>query len=389
MRVLMLDLFLPESTYTKELVRKLKKYADIDLVCTKNVTEKIDGVTIYPEFYAPGKGVIKGAGEYLHGLAFISKLLQENSYQVFHVQTFKNESVEIPFYIHLMKKHPETKFVVTAHNIAPHESPEKTRKLYQSLYDACDTIVVHNKECRKRLMHEYYVPYEKILLMPHGAYTVPEADRYPHQKGKNRVHFLFFGYLRRYKGIDVLLQAISLLPEDIRKKSRFDFIGAPLSLDKTNYIQMAEQLGIHDIARFSMRHMPEEKLPEFFNNADFCIYPYREISGSGALLMAFSYGVPVIATDLPLFKEETDHGAAGILCRAENPESLARAICSAVKMNDLRYEKMAGNARKQAEKHSWEYSAKLLRNRYRMICREDIFTIYEEYQRKKKNVRQK
>lgn len=389
MRVLMLDLFLPDSTYTKELVERLKKYVDIDLVCTSNVTEQIDGVNVLPKFYAPGKGVAKGIGEYVKGLHFISRLLHKNSYQIFHVQTFKNDAVEIPFYIRLMKHHPETKFVVTAHNIAPHEAPEKTKDLYQNLYDACDLIVVHNKDCRNRLMRDYYIPYDKILLMPHGAYSVPEEEARKHTKKNSVVSFLFFGCIRKYKGLDILLKAIALLPDDVKSRCRFTIAGERLRLDETDYIQMAEELKIQDFVSFQLCHIPEEELPALFEKVDFCIYPYREISGSGALLMAFSYGVPVIAASLLPFREETDHGAAGILCEPENPEALAKAICSAVNMPQEKYQNMSNGAQKQAEKHSWDVSAKLLKNGYRRTYREDVFVRHAKYQQEKRQRRKK
>lgn len=382
MRVLMLDLFLPNSTYTKELVCELRKYVDIDLVCTSNVTKKIDGVNMLPVFYTPGKGVVRGAGEYLHGLMKIRQLLNKNAYSIFHVQTFKNEKIEIPFYLHLMKQHPETKFVLTAHNIAPHEAPEKTKKLYQKLYDSCDMIVVHNKDCRKRLMQEYYVPYEKILLMPHGSYPIPTNCALEKNK-KEKVSFLQFGCIRKYKGLDVLLQAIALLPYAVKQQCSFKIAGERLRLDDTDYEAQARQLGIDWMVDFDFRHIPNGDLPDLFQNTDFCLYPYHEISGSGALLMSFSYGIPVIASDLEPFKEETDHGAAGILFQSENPKSLSKAICSAVKMNQGKYHRMSQNARKETEKHSWKYSAKLLKNGYRELCREDVLKNYEFYRKER------
>lgn len=389
MRVLMLDLFLPDSTYTKELVERLKKYVDIDLVCTSNVTEQIDGVHVLPKFYAPGKGVMKGAGEYVKGLSFISNRLHKSSYQIFHVQTFKNDAVEIPFYIRLMKHHPEAKFVVTAHNIAPHEAPEKTKTLYQNLYNACDLIVVHNKDCRNRLMRDYGISYDKILLMPHGAYSVPKEEAGKHTEKNSVVSFLFFGCIRKYKGLDILLKAISLLPDNVKSRCRFTIAGERLRLDETDYIRMANDLNIQDHISFWLRHVPEEELPKLFASADFCIYPYREISGSGALLMAFSYGVPVITTNLLPFREETDHGAAGILCTPESPESLAKALCSAVNMTQEKYQSMSKGAQKQAKKHSWDVSAKLLKNGYRRIYREDVFARHAKYQQKKRQRRKK
>ena len=111
---------------------------------------------------------------------------------------------------------------------------------------------------------------------------------------------------------------------------------------------------------------PDEELDALYRQADICLFPYRDIYGSGALLMAYSYGKPVITSDIPAFREETQNGKTGILTDGEDPEKLKEAILQAADWSRKEYLDDQKEIEKLTEeKYSWKISAKILWEAYR------------------------
>ena len=103
-----------------------------------------------------------------------------------------------------------------------------------------------------------------------------------------------------------------------------------------------------------------------YRQAAICLFPYRDIYGSGALLMAYSYGKPVITSDIPAFREETQNGKTGILTAGGDPEKLKEAILKAADWSRKEYLDDQKEIEKLTEeKDSWKISAKILREAYR------------------------
>jgi len=172
-----------------------------------------------------------------------------------------------------------------------------------------DKIVVHTKIQRRVLEMEYRVPPKKVIVIP-IAYKVR-----PLRKDEARAKLgidqhskvvLFFGYLAPYKGIDYLLRAFAhltrLLPNAMlivaggnHPRLRDDY--------RSRLVKLADQLGVRDKVVFT-GFVPDDCVPLYFSAADVIVLPYIYTSGaSGPLALALQYSRPIIATDLPLFKE--------------------------------------------------------------------------------------
>ena len=98
MKVLMVDQFLPNSVYVVELCRELRKYAKITIFCKKNAGTDLDGVIWKDKLYAGGKGKMAAVWEYGKGLFRLQKEIKKGSYDVVHVQSFRDAKYEIPLY---------------------------------------------------------------------------------------------------------------------------------------------------------------------------------------------------------------------------------------------------------------------------------------------------
>ena len=129
---------------------------------------------------------------------------------------------------------------------------------------------------------------------------------------------------------------------------------------------MIRDLGLEDTVDLIKKHIPDEELDALYRQADICLFPYRDIYGSGALLMAYSYGKPVITSDIPAFREETQNGKTGILTAGGDPEKLKEAILKAADWSRKEYLDDQKEIEKLTEeKYSWKISTKILWEAYR------------------------
>ncbi len=230
------------------------------------------------------------------------------------------------------------KIVLTAHNVNAARRDFKdswvNRATLRFQYRLCDHIFVHTEKMRIELCREFGVNEESVTvirhpinnLLPDTGLTPPEAKRRLGVKEDERT-ILFFGKIRPYKGIEHLLEAFELLLDRESRDYRLIIAGAP---DDEAYAREIEQTINQRFARgrvsFILEFIPDEKMELYFKGADVLVLPYREIFQSGVLLLAYTFGLPVVATDVGSFREDIIEGRTGYLCRAGDAQDMARAI---------------------------------------------------------------
>ena len=363
----MIDHMLPGNTYTMELVDKLKKYVDLTVLCSRDCKTKIQGVIIKPKLYTGGAGKAISMLLYLHALLVTIRELLFGNYDAIHIQTFKAYKYEIPIYS--ICKAPKCVLLCTVHNVLPRETKNELwsgdGQEFSEFYAKCDKLIVHNENSKRMLIEKWGIEENKIHVIPHGVYCsfLNEKSESLYVREKT---FLIFGTIREYKGIDLLIKAIALLPENIKENMTFIIAGKQnFQSDNTDYEGMIKKFNLSSQVQFLNRRIEDSELPELFKKADACIFPYRAISGSGALLMAYSFGTPVIASDIPTFVEETDGGKTGLLFQALNPKALAEAIERFYNMEPNQIEEYKKNIHLLvSNKYNWENSAKLTAELY-------------------------
>lgn len=366
--VVLIDYFLPKNFYTYELCCELSKFADVTLICKDSYEKKSNELfNIKPVLHSkPDRNKVKAFKKYLSDLIKIKKIVEEIKPDVLHVEGIIHHECEVPFY-KILKKHVNV-FCFTVHNILPHEAKKSDEKKLISICSLADMLVVHN-ESSKRLLLDHIGDQKKdnVFVIPHGCYT---SYHIKHMETGEPVKFLMFGLLRKYKGIDILLNAIALLPKEVTKRCHFVIAGnQQKNYDDTDYIAMRNRLNIDEkIVKFDIRFIPDDTLENYFNEADCIIFPYREIYASGALLMAYSFEKPVIASNIPVYYEETCMGKSGLLFEAGSPQQLANAIESFVKLDKQKLKDYQANVKQlKDEKYSWEQSAKITAMAYRKV----------------------
>jgi glycosyltransferase involved in cell wall biosynthesis len=169
---------------------------------------------------------------------------------------------------------------------------------------------------------------ENIACIAHGLLH-QDASALPPTRAKvgpdGKVTFLLFGKLKPYKGVDVLIQALSFLSPATRAKCRIRIVGRPY-MPTEPLMQMAQDLGVADMIDWQLRFVSDEELTRQIDDAGVLLFPYREIEASGVLMAGIARGRPVIASRLGAFAELLEDGKQGLLVAAGDPSPLANAI---------------------------------------------------------------
>jgi glycosyltransferase involved in cell wall biosynthesis len=252
----------------------------------------------------------------------------------------------------------------TAHVVTPHEPMRFQGFVYGSSYRLCQLLITHSEVDRRRLIDELGVNPDHLAVIPHGEYGFFERCGELPERHTARIHLglasdaevaLFFGYIREYKGLDVLLDAWSAVLE-ARPRARLVIAGDPVRLDPARHGELqsrADDLGA--LHRFD--YVPFSEVPTYFAAADTLVMPYRSISQSGVLYLALSLGVPVVATRVGALPEILRHGESALLVPPEHPDALAEALIRVLSGAALR-QRLAVGGSEIARQHSWPAIAK-------------------------------
>ena len=130
------------------------------------------------------------------------------------------------------------------------------------------------------------------------------------------------------------------------------------------------ELDIESSVRLDIFYIQPERLPYYYQAADILVYPYKNITTSGALITGIGYGKPVVATDLPAFVELIKDNESGLLVKYGDEDALARALKRLIEAPDLRAQ-MARNAKVAADQqYSWAAIARKTRECYEELLAE-------------------
>jgi glycosyltransferase involved in cell wall biosynthesis len=212
--------------------------------------------------------------------------------------------------------------VAQCHNVLPHERRPVDRLLMRSVLARVDGVLVHSDAERAQardLTNRLVVtqPMAPILVARRGV------DRTP---GEGVVHrrLLFFGMVRPYKGLDVLLQALARCPVPIDLRVSGEFWGGAEPTTQ----QLVNNLGLADRVELRPGYVDAADVPALFADVDALVLPYRAGTASFNAYLAFEHGCPVIATRVGTAETDIRNGVDGLLCEPGDPDSLAEALCA-------------------------------------------------------------
>lgn len=284
---------------------------------------------------------------YLKKWWFILKYLIINKVDIFHIQSLITARKDFVIFI-IMKILP-FKVVYTAHNMFPHDEHERNAKgmkfAFRCIYRSADFLIVHSQRDKKNIMATFSLTDNKIKVIPHGDYDFFRAsgggnkvsirDKY-HIREEEKV-ILFFGALRRYKGIHTLISAFASIVGN-KKGTKLLIVGHKMDDDYFSELEdLISKHNVYDSVILNGTYVPFEEVACYFETCDVVALPYEHIYDSGVLRLAFSFAKPVIATRVGIFSELVIDGENGFLVN-NNLDGLTEAIMrfQITKVEDLR-----------------------------------------------------
>lgn len=268
----------------------------------------------------------------------------------------------LPYLVMRACLHPETTIVYQCHNIRDKEPSLWKSWLTTWALASAELLVIHARpeadEARRRLGDRAVPEIEEIFLPVHemgGEVPAREEARKTLGIEPGRNVALFFGHVRPFKALDVVLEAWPKLGSD----PLLLVAGEAWYGGEAGYREHARRLGLDERrVRFEFRFVPDAEIATYFAAADIVLAPYRHEAQSGVVLTSFHFGRPVIATRVGGMPEIVENGANGLLVHPEDPEALAGAIDQFFATCDRGA--MESAARASAARYSWSEFAKRL-----------------------------
>lgn len=267
--------------------------------------------------------------------------------------------------------------VLTVHDTKPfHGAPSSWFQMVglASALKRFDHYVVHTHYSKEALMRELVLPEHRVSVIPHGVFTyyrelvsgLGGSGQAPQLAGKKRV--LFFGVLKPYKGVDILLEAFARLPEPVAKETVLQIVGYPkMPVEPLRFL--ARRLGIEHRVFWDLRFVEEMEVAAYFSQTDAVVLPYRRIDQSGVLMIALAFGKPIVASRVGGFAEIIGDGVHGFLVDPEDVESLARALARVLEADELRAQMARAVERLAGGELSWNNIATQTVRLYQSVLR--------------------
>lgn len=234
---------------------------------------------------------------------------------IIYFQTFNDPY--LPFFVYFLL--PRRKVVVATHDVILHKNfSSMTGVLFHNLvlsifknyqlFSKTQLVIFREKHPRKNsFVAKLYL---KDFGRPHGIF----------KQEVGLVNFLFFGTVRDNKGLEYLIEAGNLLAAEFHN---FKIIVAGKAANPQYYKDLIKYPERFDL---QFRLVPNEEIADYFSITDFLVLPYKDVTQSGPLLIAYNYNVPVIASDFPGFREYVEHGQNGFLFEPCNAKDLATVM---------------------------------------------------------------
>ncbi|MCX7791478.1 MAG: glycosyltransferase [Chloroflexaceae bacterium] len=231
----------------------------------------------------------------------------------------------------LIKRSTNLKIVFICHNVVPHDGGGVLdRRLALTVLRQGDALIVHSEQDRHRLMallpqaHIVKAAIPTYAPLAHQGASAPERDL-RRQLGlpEDAPVLLFFGFVRPYKGLEYLIQAMPHIRA--RLPAHLLVVGEFWS-SREFYARYAKEFGVEPYITFIDRYVPNEELPSFFGLSDVVVLPYVSATQSAVVQLAFGFNKPVITTRVGGLHEVVHDGVNGLIVPPQDELALADAV---------------------------------------------------------------
>ncbi len=321
----------------------------------------------YPKFLFPGKTQFED-GKPPKNIEIISKINSINPFSWFKVaRLIKKENPDIvivhywmPFMapslgtiVRKIRKKNKTKIIAITHNVIPHEKRMGDKMLTKYFLKSCDAYIALAKSVENDIGK--FIDNPVSAFNPHPIYdifgeNIPKAQAREFLKLKeNDKIILFFGLIRDYKGLDLLLNALG--NNNLKELNIKLLVAGEFYEDRSKYKKLIDSLNIGDNVILVDKYIPSEEVKYYFSAADLIAQTYKTATQSGVTQIGYHFNKPMLVTNVGGLAEIIPDKKVGYVVEP-NSNAIAEAIVDFYK--NKREEEFSINASIEKKKYSWE-----------------------------------
>jgi glycosyltransferase involved in cell wall biosynthesis len=244
-------------------------------------------------------------------------------------------------------------------NVIPHEKRFFDNVFNRYFLKRNDGFVVMSEKVQKDLLH--YLPHAKNMLIPHPIYNqfgqkitkIEALSKLGIEAQVDKKILLFFGIIRDYKGLDLLLRSMNYLDD-----SYFLIIAGEVYGSFDKYEQIIKDLGLENRIALYNQYIDDSEVKNYFSAADVCILPYKSATQSGITNISYHFEIPIIATNVGGLAETIVHEKTGLIVNEVSERAISDAIQRFFQNYDISI--FSNEIRVMNEENNWENFASRL-----------------------------
>ena len=252
----------------------------------------------------------------------------------------------------LIKKLTKSKILYLCDNIIPHEKRLADLALTRFALKWADFFIVQSHFVSRELHRIVSNPVFRVVPLPVYETYGKLLDKKTAKKriGVDAEHLiLFFGIVRKYKGLDILLKA---MPEIVKSHKIKLIIAGDFYEDEDDYFRLIKEFKIDNYVQIYPEFIETQKVRLYFSAADVVVLPYKSASQSGIVQLAYHFNKPCIVTDVGGLAEVVINNKTGFVVAPENPVAITEAVFQFY--NDRKEKEFSDNIKAEKRKYSWE-----------------------------------
>ncbi len=346
------------SHYTTILVDKLRKKHEVLFLSYKKQ---------YPDFLYPGRTQIDSSDwtittESIPMVSFTNPWSWYKAYRA--VREFDADllifawvsaanALQFRVISGLVARNGNTKVAFLCHNVVQHEKRRIDSYLTKFAFKRGDSFIVHSEGDQAALIG--LMPEVDVLHLFLPTIDIFNRGRISPEEAKSRLGFegevlLFFGFIREYKGLKYLIEALPQILDNLPKAHLL--VVGEFWEDRTIYEKEIEALGVSDSVTIIDRYVPNEEAELYFAAADLLVLPYVSATSSGIIQIGYGFNRPVVTTRVGGLPEVVEDGETGYLVSPRQSAPIAEAVVRCFKEGGP--ERFSENIERFRKRFSWE-----------------------------------
>lgn len=279
-------------------------------------------------------GKLQKLTNYISSYNCIGKILKNRCINIIHTEWYNFSPIDY-FFLKKYKRKYNLQYVATVHDILPFNEKKYDKFFHRKLYKLADRIILQAPANVQKFAELFPESASKTTMIPHGHmldYVENEDKKLSREKlgiPLDKIVFLFFGQIKKVKGVDVLLKAVLKLRE--KYPNAYTVIaGSVWKADFSECQDIINKNNLEQCLKTDIRYIPDEIVKYYYSAADVCVLPYTDVYQSGVIQLAYGYKKAVVSTKLPAFTQFVKENETGFLAVPGDVESLENAMERAI-----------------------------------------------------------